>query len=103
MELSFNREDKIEPVTVVVINFNGEEILGETLSSIKRLKYPELSIILIDDGSTDRSLEIVERDFPDVRIINIEVNTGRLNKLRNIGKGVYTLRKMYGLELELRF
>lgn len=81
----FNIEDKVEPVTVVVINFNGAEILGETLSSIKRLNYPDLNIILVDDGSTDRSLEIVERDFPDVRIINMEVNAGRPNKLRNIG------------------
>lgn len=74
-----------EPVTVAVINFNGEEILGETLTSIERLNYPDLNIILIDDGSTDRSLELVRKDFPDVRIIKMDVNTGRPNKLRNIG------------------
>lgn len=74
-----------EPVTVAVINFNGEKILQETLSSIKRLNYPDFNTILIDDASTDRSIEIVERDFPDVRIIKMDVNTGRPNKLRNIG------------------
>jgi GT2 family glycosyltransferase len=74
-----------EPVTVAVINFNGEEILGETLTSIERLNYPDLNIILIDDSSTDRSLELVRKDFPDVKIIKMDVNTGRPNKLRNIG------------------
>lgn len=74
-----------EPVTVAVINFNGEEIIGKTLSSIKRLNYPELTIILIDDGSTDRSRKIVEKNFPDVRIIKMGMNTMRPNRLRNIG------------------
>jgi len=75
----------IEPVTVVVINFNGEEIVGETLSSIKGLDYPDFDIILIDDGSTDRGVELVEREFPDVKVIRMEVNTGRPNRLRNVG------------------
>lgn len=74
-----------EPITVAVINFNGEEIIGETLTSIERLNYPDLSIILIDDGSTDRSIELVKNKHPDVRIIKMDVNTGRPNKLRNIG------------------
>lgn len=74
-----------EPVTVVMINFNGEEILGETLSSIKRLNYPGLTIILIDDGSTDRSVGLVKRDYPDVRVYEMGGNTRMLNMLRNIG------------------
>jgi GT2 family glycosyltransferase len=75
----------IEPVTVAVINFNGEDIIVETLSSIKRLNYPDLRVILIDDGSTDRSVELVRRGYPDVRIFEMGRNTKRLNMLRNIG------------------
>lgn len=74
-----------EPVTVAVINFNGEDILGETLFSIKRLNYLDLRVILIDDGSTDRSVEVVKRDHPDVRVYEMGRNTRMLNMLRNIG------------------
>ncbi len=72
-----------EPVTVAVINFNGVDILGETLSSIKSLNYPDLRVILIDDGSTDRSVELVRRGYPDVRIYEMGRNTRMLNMLRN--------------------
>lgn len=74
-----------EPVTVAVINFNGEDILGETLSSVKGLDYKDIRVILIDDGSTDRSLELVRRDHPDVKIYEMGRNTRMLNILRNTG------------------
>lgn len=74
-----------EPVTVAIINFNGEEIIRETISSLKAQTYPDLNILLIDDCSNDRTLEIVEKEFPYVTIVKMDINTKRPNKLRNIG------------------
>jgi GT2 family glycosyltransferase len=92
-----------ELVTVAVINFNGEDFLGETLSSIKRLNYQDLRVILIDDGSTDRSVELVKRNFPDVRIIKMDVNTRRPNKLRNIGIMEATSRVVFLVDNDVVF
>ncbi len=74
-----------EPVTVAVINFNGEKILGKTISSLKKLNYPDFRIILIDDGSTDKSLEVVRNLFPEVEVFQMGKNTKHPNMVRNRG------------------
>lgn len=75
----------LEPVTVAVINFNGEKMLEKTISSLKKLNYPDFRIILIDDGSTDRSLEVVRNSFPEVEIFQMGKNTKHPNMVRNRG------------------
>lgn len=46
-------------ITVVTPNFNGAEYLEQTITSILGQKYPNLEYIVIDDGSTDDSAEII--------------------------------------------
>ncbi len=48
-------------VSVLLPVYNGEPYLGAALESILRQDYRHLEIVAIDDGSTDRSLEILER------------------------------------------
>lgn len=53
-------------VDVLILNYNGEKLLAECLSSIieaKKASKNEVTIIVIDNESTDRSLEILE-GFP---------------------------------------
>ena len=54
-------------ISVVVCNCNGGRFLEECLRSLQRLHYPDFEIIVIDDGSTDGSREILE-SFEGVRI-----------------------------------
>lgn len=75
----------MEPITVVVVNYNGEAVLGETLASILAQSRSPAAVILMDDGSTDGSLALVRSRFPGVRVVAMESNTGRANKLRNRG------------------
>ncbi len=46
-------------LTVVVPAYNEEEVIGETLQSLLAVDYPDLRIIVVDDGSTDSTGEIV--------------------------------------------
>ncbi len=55
-------------VSVVVPTYNAEKTIGPLLDSLLNLDYPEYEVIIVNDGSTDRTKEIVER-YP-VRLIN---------------------------------
>jgi len=56
-------------ISVIVPCFNAEPYLRDTLRSAQLQEYTSLEIIVVDDGSTDRSAEIVEREFPGIRLV----------------------------------
>jgi GT2 family glycosyltransferase len=70
-------------VTVAILNYNGKHFLEKTISSINSLSYPIKDVILVDDGSTDGSVDFVRRKFPDIKIVEMGINTKMLNKVRN--------------------
>jgi glycosyltransferase involved in cell wall biosynthesis len=73
-------------VSVVVPVFNGERFLGEALGSLRREPMVELEIVVVDDGSTDSSVNtiraLVDED-PRIRVIPSE-HRG-VSAARNIG------------------
>jgi glycosyltransferase involved in cell wall biosynthesis len=69
-------------VSVIVPCFNDEEYIADCLTSICEQDYPEIEIIVVDDGSSDRSAQIV-RGFEGVRLIEQE-NQGPA-AARNVG------------------
>lgn len=81
-------------VSIIVPVYNRESFVRETVQSIISQTYKSLEIILVDDGSTDSSLQIL-RDFErrDNRIKVIEQNHGYAYNARNVGmkiaKGKY--------------
>lgn len=48
-------------VSVVVPAYNEEEVLDRGLESLVRLDYPHLEVIVVDDGSTDGTLDVARR------------------------------------------
>jgi FkbM family methyltransferase len=54
---------------VIVPCFNARKWIGDTLRSVVDQRCEEVEIIVVDDGSTDGSPEVVARDFPDVRLV----------------------------------
>ena len=56
-------------LTVVVVNWNGRHLLAECLGSVLTNGYAPLEVILVDNGSTDHSVEYVRKAFPTVSII----------------------------------
>jgi len=69
-------------VSVIICSYNGGRTLVACLDSLGKLNYPDYEIILVDDGSTDDTRDIVEQ-FPHVRYIYQE-NHG-LSHARNTG------------------
>jgi glycosyltransferase involved in cell wall biosynthesis len=69
-------------VSVVVCAYNAERTMEACLASLETVDYPDYEVIVVNDGSKDRTLEISER-FPYCRIISQE-NRG-LSVARNVG------------------
>jgi O-antigen biosynthesis protein len=70
-------------VSVVVASYNGERTLDLCLRSLKSLNYPDYEVILVDDGSTDRSREIASH-YEYIRYVQHDRNKG-LSVARNTG------------------
>lgn len=83
-------------VSVVMPVFNSAKYLGKSLDSVVKQTYSNIEIIVINDGSKDRSSEIIGK-FKDSRIklINFKRNKGivsALNKGLDLAKGKYIIR-----------
>ena len=63
-------------ITIVIVNYNGEEYLKDCLDSIAKSTYRDFEVILVDNGSSDGSVYFVKKYFPWVKIIKNEVNVG---------------------------
>lgn len=67
---------KYPKISIVIPNLNGQEVIGECLESAEKVNYPNYDIIVVDNGSKDRSPELIRKDFPDVSLILNKVNLG---------------------------
>ena len=56
-------------VSVIIPNFNGRCYLRGVLQTLSNQSYPDYEIILVDDGSTDGSVECVQQEFPYIRVL----------------------------------
>jgi cellulose synthase/poly-beta-1,6-N-acetylglucosamine synthase-like glycosyltransferase len=64
-------------VSVIVPAYNEAANIAATIGSLRRSDYPEFEIVVVDDGSTDRTAEIVARlAGPDLRLIR-QRNAGK--------------------------
>lgn len=70
-------------VSVIIPCYNAARFLRDTLASVFAQTDVELQVLVIDDGSTDDSAEIVTREFPQVELIRTE-NRGA-SHARNTG------------------
>jgi len=78
----FVRAVPLPMVSIVVCSYNGARTLRECLTSLQDLHYPNYEVIFVDDGSKDKTQEIM-KEFPRVRNI-VQVNKG-LSVARNVG------------------
>lgn len=63
-------------VSVIIVNWNGKENLEECLASLFKIKYSSIEVIVVDNGSSDGSVDLVKKDFPSVKIVETKKNFG---------------------------
>jgi len=74
------------PMTLCVINWNGERYLERMLAAARQSHRPFDEILLVDNASDDRSRALVREHFPDVTILALDRNDGPATA-RNAGFG----------------
>ena len=72
-------------VSVIVPVYNVEKYLKQCLDSIVNQTYKNLEIIIVNDGTKDNSMKIVEEYLQDKRIKVINKENGGLSSARNRG------------------
>jgi len=73
-----NSHPDLPRVSVIVLNHNGVKYLEKCFRSLETLNYPDdkLELMLVDNASTDGSVEYVRTNFPQVRIVRNPQNLG---------------------------
>jgi GT2 family glycosyltransferase len=61
--------------TVFIPNFNGAERIGRSLGGLRRQSH-EAAVVVVDNGSSDDSVELIGRQFPEVDLITLDRNRG---------------------------
>jgi GT2 family glycosyltransferase len=74
------------PITLCIVNYNGAKYLSDALQAALNSSGGFSEILLVDNASTDASLELVQRHFPQVRVLALGENTGPAGA-RNAGYG----------------
>lgn len=76
-------QKSIPLVSVVVASYNAAKTLAETVECVLRQTYPSVELVVVDDGSTDDTQEILKRYSSRVRIV--AKSNGGLASARNAG------------------
>lgn len=62
-------------VSIIILNYNGADLLPACLDSLAELDYPNYEVIVVENGSSDNSLEVLAR-YPWVRVVSTAENLG---------------------------
>lgn len=63
-------------ISVIILNWNGKECLASCIQSVKDQIYLNIEIIVVDNGSTDGSVEYLQAVYPDLHLVANRKNLG---------------------------
>lgn len=64
------------PVTVVILNWNGRQWLETFLPFVRQTTYPDHTVLVVDNASTDDSCAWLRSHYPDIRLLELDENYG---------------------------
>ncbi|RYD77586.1 MAG: glycosyltransferase family 2 protein [Sphingobacteriales bacterium] len=74
-----NEQSYIPKLAVVVLSYNGKSLLEKFLPPIIATKTSYSEIYVVDNASTDGTYEFIQQNFPQVKLIRLEINKGFTN------------------------
>ncbi|NJN66296.1 MAG: glycosyltransferase [Chloroflexaceae bacterium] len=70
------REPAKVRASVVMVNYNSGTLLRQGIESVLRTAHPDDELVVVDNASTDGSIDAITQDFEGVRIVRSETNLG---------------------------
>ena len=67
-------------VSVIVPAYNEEKVIGRTIESVLAVDYPRMEVLVVNDGSTDNTLQIINTYKPKIKVID-KPNSGKYTAL----------------------
>jgi len=68
--------EMLPKVTIIVLNWNGYQDTIECVVSLKDIEYDNYEVLIVDNGSTNDSVEILQERFPEITLIRNKENLG---------------------------
>ncbi|WP_291784018.1 glycosyltransferase family 2 protein [Cecembia sp.] len=87
---------------IVILNYNGEETLNKFLPSV--IEYSDFPVYVADNASSDNSIDLLEENFPQVRLISLNQNygfAGGYNEALSSIQGKYTYYILLNSDVEV--
>ena len=64
-------------ISIVILNWNGEKYLSQFLPVlIEKTQLSDVEIVVADNGSTDNSVKLLQKNFPSVKLLLFDKNYG---------------------------
>ena len=63
-------------VFIIVLNYNGKDVTNNCLRSVLAIEYPNFELIVVDNNSTDGSIENAKENFPQLTYFQNKRNLG---------------------------
>src|SRR5512143_3883264 len=63
-------------VSIIIVNWNGSIHLPTCLNALRRQTFTHFEVIVVDNASRDDSIELLKRDYPEVKILALDRNRG---------------------------
>jgi hypothetical protein len=101
----WGRKEMATEISVIIPNWNGRSYLETCLNSLNNQDFSKHEVIVVDNGSTDGSVEFVKRCFPQTKIVSFEENRGfsrAVNEGIKRAKGRYILLLNNDIEADSR-
>lgn len=70
-------------VSLIIPTHNNEDIIEEKIKNTLELDYPNLEIFVVDDASTDKTVEIIEK-YKQIKLLRLFEEQGRLNAINSV-------------------
>lgn len=74
-------------ISIVMASYNYAPIIGEAIESVINQTYKDWELIIVDDGSTDNSVEVIKKYLSDNRI-KLYINEKNLGLAKTVRKGI---------------